>query len=125
MARKRDRGLEALKRSIIAAHSPGHDPAWWVETHEFSIMLAFATAGVRKIADPFILGTGFDPVECSGGGFLPQERSRFAELVGEGEPLPVPAADHFGVGVVLEGEVYHAELPIPTPAVMARSFKAV
>ena len=38
MARKRDLGLEALKRSIIAAHSPGHDPAWWVETHQMDVV---------------------------------------------------------------------------------------
>ena len=36
-----------------------------------------------------------------------------------------PAADHFSVVVVLKGEVYHCELPIPTPAVMAWFFKDV
>jgi hypothetical protein len=121
--------MEHLKRSIIAQHSPGNDPAWWVERHEFSIMLAYGSAGVLKIADPFILGTGFDPVECHGGRFWPHERADYHRLVAPevSTPvvdLPAPAADHFSVVVVLEGEVYHTELPVPTPAVMARFFKA-
>jgi hypothetical protein len=121
--------MEHLKRSIIAAHSPGHDPAWWVETHEMYIRMSYACAGAMKVADPFVLGTGFDPVGCCGGDFKVRDRADYRRLVAPevSTPvldLPAPAAGHFSVVVVLEGEAYHFELPVPTASVVARSVEA-